>query len=104
MLSKSDTGAWLNSFNAVCVLDVGLQELVKLKEEKNHFGRNGQGGSKGGMGFLFRPQNAGRSLLGGEGIPRKSMAKETGSEVGMNKTYWRHSKPIWLSGRVKIRQ
>lgn len=40
------------------------------------------------MRFLFRPQNAGRSLLGGVGIPAKRVAKEIASDVEINKTYW----------------
>lgn len=66
----------------------GLQELEKLKQEKNYCGRNGQGRPKGDVGFLYSPQNAGWSLLGGKGMPSKRMAKEAGSEVGMDKIYW----------------
>ena len=37
-----------------------------------------------------------------EGTPSKRM--KTGPEMGMNKTYWRYSKSIWLSRRVNLRQ
>lgn len=70
-------------FISHCVCAVYKPE--RLKGGKNYFGRSGQRRPREGVGFLFRPQNAGRSLLGGERILSRGMRQEVGSDVGMEK-------------------
>lgn len=60
------------------MLGVGVTRARKTGGRGNYFGRNGQRRARGGAGFSLRSPNAGRSLLGGEGILCRRMTQEVG--------------------------